>query len=124
LVEILSVGREITEQKRAEQQLQALNRELEAQVELRTAKLQQALHFEGVLRAISSRMVVSLNEGEVLEEVVRALAEALSLTCCQVLLLLEDGSTWIPGYCYSPSLSSDAAQGRQGGSLAWARLRQ
>jgi C4-dicarboxylate-specific signal transduction histidine kinase len=76
-VEILSVGREITEQKRAEQQLQALNRELEAQVELRTAKLQQALHFEGVLRAISSRMVVSLNEGEILEEVVRALAEAL-----------------------------------------------
>lgn len=110
LVEILSVGREITEQKRAEQQLQALNRELEAQVELRTAKLQQALHFEGVLRAISSRMVVSLNEGEILEEVVRALAEALGLTCCQVLLLLEDGSTWIPGYCYSPSLSSDVAQ--------------
>lgn len=111
LVEILSVGREITEQKRAEQQLQALNRELEAQVELRTAKLQQALYFEGVLRAISSRMVVSLNEGEILEEVVRALAEALSLTCCQILLLLEDGSTWIPGYCYSPLLSSDAAQG-------------
>jgi PAS domain S-box-containing protein len=111
LVEILSVGREITEQKRAEQQLQALNRELEAQVELRTAKLQQALHFEGVLRAISSRMVVSLNEGEILEEVVKTLAEALSLTCCQILLLLEDGSTWIPGYCYSPLLSSDAAQG-------------
>ncbi|MFS8839170.1 PAS domain S-box protein, partial [Synechococcus sp. R6-5] len=111
LVEILSVGREITEQKRAEQQLQALNRELEAQVELRTAKLQQALHFEGVLRAISSRMVVSLNEGEILEEVVRTLAEALGLTCCQILLLLEDGSTWIPGYCYSPLLSSDAAQG-------------
>jgi PAS domain S-box-containing protein len=110
LVEILSVGREITEQKRAEQQLQALNRELEAQVELRTAKLQQALHFEGVLRAISSRMVVSLNEGEILEEVVKTLAEALSLTCCQILLLLEDGSTWIPGYCYSPSLSSDVAQ--------------
>jgi PAS domain S-box-containing protein len=107
LVEILSVGREITEQKRAEQQLQALNRELEAQVELRTAKLQQALHFEGVLRAISSRMVVSLNEGEILEEVVKTLAEALGLTCCQVLLLLEDGSTWIPGYCYSPLLSSD-----------------
>jgi len=33
-------------------------------VELRTAKLQQALYFEGVLRAISSRMVVSLNEGK------------------------------------------------------------
>ena len=119
LVEILSVGREITEQKRAEQQLQALNRELEAQVELRTAKLQRALHFEGMLRAISSRMVVSLNEGEILEEVVKTLAEALSLTCCQILLLkdsvqvapTEDGSTWIPGYCYSPLLSSKAAQG-------------
>lgn len=95
LVEILSVGREITEQKRAQQQLEALNRELEAQVALRSAKLQQALRFEAVLRSLSGQMVASLKEGEILEEVVKSLAEALNLTGCHILLTSADGSSWI-----------------------------
>jgi PAS domain S-box-containing protein len=96
LVEILAVGREITEKKRAQQQLEALNRELEAQVALRTAKLQQALCFEAVLRSLSSQMVASLNEGEILEEVVKSLAEALHLRGCHILLTGAGGSGWIP----------------------------
>jgi PAS domain S-box-containing protein len=93
LVEILSVGREITEQKRAQQQLEALNRELEAQVPLCTAQLEQALRFEAVLRSLSGQMVASLKEGEILEEVVKSLAEALNLTGCHIFLTSADGSS-------------------------------
>jgi PAS domain S-box-containing protein len=100
LVEILSVGREITEQKRAQQQLEALNCELEAQVALRTAQLEQALRFEAVLRSLSGQMVASLKEGEILEEVVKSLAEALNLTLSYSL----DQRRWIlldPGLLFS-----------------------
>ncbi|MFS8856205.1 ATP-binding protein [Synechococcus sp. H55.2] len=107
LVEILSVGREITEQKRIQQQLEALNRELEAQVALRTAKLQQSLRFEAVLRSLSGQMVAGLKEGEILEEVVKSLAEALNLTGCHIFLTSADGSSWIPA-CSFPEKADPA----------------
>jgi PAS domain S-box-containing protein len=108
LVEILSVGREITEQKRAQQQLEALNCELEAQVALRTAQLEQALRFEAVLRSLSGQMVASLKEGEILEEVVKSLAEALNLTGCHILLTSADGSSWIRA-CSFPEKADPAS---------------
>ena len=108
LVEILAVGREITEKKRAQQQLEALNRELEAQVALRTAQLEQALRFEAVLRSLSGQMVASLKEGEILEEVVKSLAEALNLTGCHILLTSADGSSWIRA-CSFPEKADPAS---------------
>jgi PAS domain S-box-containing protein len=88
------------------QQVQNLNNDLEVQVELRTAKLQQSLHFEAVLRSISSKVVASLDEAVILNAVVQELVAALDLLSCDVGFFSEDFSTFIPRYAYSPNLPS------------------
>ncbi|MEN9221960.1 MAG: GAF domain-containing protein, partial [Thermostichus sp. BF3_bins_97] len=88
------------------QQVQNLNKVLEIQVELRTAKLQQSLHFETVLHSISSKVVASLDEAEILNTVVQELVEALDLTSSDVGFFSEDFSTFIPRYACSPNLPS------------------
>lgn len=69
----------------------ACNLDLEAQVQERTAKLQQALAFEALVRRITEKMRDSLDESQVLQAVVRELAVGLHVDRCKV-ELYDSGS--------------------------------
>ncbi|MFQ3614863.1 MAG: GAF domain-containing protein, partial [Cyanobacteriota bacterium] len=83
------------------QQVQNLNNDLEVQVELRTAKLQQSLHFEEFLRFISNKVVASLDEAEILNSIVQDMMAALDLLGCDIGFFSDDFSTFIPRYACS-----------------------
>lgn len=63
-------------------QLHDLNQQLETQVRERTQQLQQSLEFEALLRRITEKVRDSLDEQHILGTVVRELAQALDLECC------------------------------------------
>lgn len=63
-------------------QLHDLNQHLETQVRERTQQLQQSLEFEALLRRITEKVRDSLDEQQILGTVVRELAHALDLECC------------------------------------------
>ncbi|MDX2213673.1 MAG: GAF domain-containing protein [Oculatellaceae cyanobacterium bins.114] len=63
-------------------QVQDLNVTLEHQVLERTAQLQQSLDFEAMLKHITDRVRDSLDEDEILQTAVEALARGLSVDCC------------------------------------------
>ncbi|MCF2972046.1 PAS domain S-box protein [Synechococcus sp. Nb3U1] len=86
------------------QQVQNLNNHLEALAELRTARLQQALDFEAVLHSISSKVVASLDEAEILNTVVQELVKILGLLDCSFGFFSKDCSTLKLYYAYSPNL--------------------
>ncbi|MGF1495440.1 MAG: PAS domain S-box protein, partial [Elainellaceae cyanobacterium] len=64
------------------EQVQTLNGNLERQVEIRTAELQQSLHFESLLKRITDKVRDSLDEAQILQTVVEELATGLALGSC------------------------------------------
>ncbi|MBW4486814.1 MAG: PAS domain-containing protein [Trichocoleus desertorum ATA4-8-CV12] len=72
---------EITERKQAEAALQQLNAQLELQVQERTATLQQALHFEALLKRITDKVRDSLDESQILQTAVQELGRGLGTDC-------------------------------------------
>lgn len=88
-------------------QVQQLNVTLENQVLARTADLQRSLEFEMLLKRITDQVRDSLDETEILETVVRELAEGLSLECCDTGIYNADHttSTIVHEYARSPHLT-------------------
>jgi PAS domain S-box-containing protein len=68
------------------QQVQQLNANLETQVQERTFELQQALEFEALLKRITDKVRDSLDETQILQTAVQALAIGLSVQCCDTAL--------------------------------------
>ncbi|MGP1385766.1 MAG: PAS domain S-box protein [Thainema sp.] len=64
------------------QQVHQLNVTLEQQVQNRTAQLQQAMHFEALLKRITDRVRDSLNEPQILNTVVQELVHGLGALSC------------------------------------------
>lgn len=64
------------------QQVQQLNTDLENKVRERTAQLEQVLNFEAALKQITDKVRDSLDESEILQAAVKALAEVLQLNSC------------------------------------------
>ncbi len=67
-------------------QVQALNANLELQVQERTNQLQQALDFEALLKRITDRVRDSLDESQILQTAVQELATELEIECCDAAL--------------------------------------
>ncbi len=65
-------------------QLNACNIQLELQVQERTAKLQQALEFEALVRRITEKMRDSLDESQILQTAAQELADGLHSDRCKV----------------------------------------
>ncbi|HEY9780290.1 MAG TPA: ATP-binding protein [Leptolyngbyaceae cyanobacterium] len=87
---------DITERKKAENELQQFNVKLESLVQERTVQLQQALKFEAMLFRITDKMRVSLDERQILQTAVRELALILGVNCCNTALYnLETGTSTI-----------------------------
>jgi len=74
-------------------QVRQLNRTLEHQVQERTAKLQQALDFEALLRQITDQVRDSLDEDQILETIVTGLGQGLGLECCDTGIYSADQTT-------------------------------
>jgi PAS domain S-box-containing protein len=68
------------------EQVQALNANLELQVQERTAQLQQALDFEALLKRITDKVRDSLDESQILQTAVQELATELDIECCDAAL--------------------------------------
>ncbi|XGV97495.1 MAG: GAF domain-containing protein [Leptolyngbya sp. BL-A-14] len=75
------------------QQVQALNANLELQVQERTEQLQQALNFEALLKRITDHVRDSLDERQILQTAVQALALELDVDCCDAALYNMDTRT-------------------------------
>jgi PAS domain S-box-containing protein len=68
------------------QKVQTLNADLELQVQQRTAQLQQSLKFEALLKRITDHVRDSLDETQILQTAVQALAIELGIDCCDAAL--------------------------------------
>ncbi len=111
--------RDITQFKQAElwlqqqaeryQQVQQHNIELEGQVQAQTAQLQQALHFETILKRITDKVRDSLDEGQILQTAVQELGKALQVECCDTGIYSDDYTTSTVCYEYT---SLESAQGK------------
>jgi PAS domain S-box-containing protein len=66
------------------QQIQALNTNLENQVQQRTDELQRSLEFEALLKRITDKVRSSLDEAQILQTVVQELAQGLNVQGCDV----------------------------------------
>jgi PAS domain S-box-containing protein len=64
------------------QEVQQFNNDLERQVQVRTAQLQQALEFEALLKRITDKVRDSLDENQILQTVVDELGQGLGVDCC------------------------------------------
>ncbi|UZQ55619.1 PAS domain-containing protein [Trichothermofontia sichuanensis B231] len=63
-------------------QVQDLNQDLEHQVRVRTAELQQAIQFEGLVKRITDKVRDSLDEQQILQTVVQELAQGMAIEGC------------------------------------------
>lgn len=87
---------DITERKKAENELQQFNAKLESLTQEQTVQLQQALEFEAMLFRITDKMRVSLDERQILQTAVRELALTVGVNCCNTALYnLETGTSTI-----------------------------
>jgi PAS domain S-box-containing protein len=75
------------------QQLQSLNSNLEHQVQIRTAQVQQALDFEARLQRITDKVRDSLDETQILQTAVQELALGLGVECCDTALYNAEKTT-------------------------------
>jgi len=66
------------------QQVQSLNIYLERKVKNRTAKLEQAVQFEALIRRVTERVRDSLDETQILENVTQELGEVLDIERCKI----------------------------------------
>jgi PAS domain S-box-containing protein len=64
------------------EEVQQFNNDLERQVQMRTAQLQQALEFEALLKRITDKVRDSLDENQILQTVVDELGRGLGVDCC------------------------------------------
>jgi PAS domain S-box-containing protein len=112
--------RDITERKRLQQLLEQLNSDLERQVQERTAQLQQALEFEAGLKRITDQVRDSLNESQILQTVVRELAQVLHLICCNTGLYDLDSGTSTIRYEFTQAAISTPSLALQGQTVSMA----
>ncbi len=66
------------------QQVQSFNTYLERKVKNRTAKLEQALQFEALIRRVTQSLRDSLDENNILQKVTQELGEALDIERCKI----------------------------------------
>ncbi len=78
------------------------NQDLERQVQARTAELQQVLDFEALLKRITEKVRDSLDEGQILQTVVRELGQGLGVKRCDTALYDADMTTATIAYEYTP----------------------
>lgn len=106
----LQLQKEIQERQRAETRLQYLNADLERQVQIRTAQLQLAYHFEATLKRITDRVRDSLDESQILQTALQELVQATGVESCNAALYdLEHQTSTI---CYEHTDSLDSFRGR------------
>ncbi|MBD1910413.1 GAF domain-containing sensor histidine kinase [Leptolyngbya sp. FACHB-8] len=78
------------------QQVQRLNTELEDQIRLRMAQLQQAYDFEATLKRITDRVRDSLDEDQILQAAVRELATVTRVAGCNAAIYdLQKGTSTV-----------------------------
>ncbi|QZZ22908.1 HAMP domain-containing protein [Leptothermofonsia sichuanensis E412] len=87
-------------------QLQRFNSDLERQVQQRTAELNQALAAESILRRVTDRLRSSLDRDEILQTVVKALTQKLSLGACSIGFCNPERSQFTIDYDCSVSFPS------------------
>jgi signal transduction histidine kinase len=80
-IRMMGTAVEITARKQAEIALQELNVQLEQQVQERTATLEQALHFDALLKRITDKVRDSLDESQILQTAVQELGRGLETDC-------------------------------------------
>ncbi|MEX0272675.1 GAF domain-containing protein, partial [Leptolyngbyaceae cyanobacterium UHCC 1019] len=85
-------------------QVQQSNLFLEAQVQERTAQLQQALDLESALKRITDKVRDSLDEHQILQTVVEELTQLLSVDCCDTALYNLEQKTSTIWYEHTHSL--------------------
>jgi GAF domain-containing protein len=90
--------------------LQQLNQTLEAQVQQRTAALQQQLRFESLLKQITDQVRDSLDETHILQAAVTALGQGLAVDCCDTGLYDLERQHSTVTYEYTSVLSSVLGQ--------------
>ncbi|MBV6627803.1 MAG: GAF domain-containing sensor histidine kinase [Rivularia sp. (in: Bacteria)] len=66
------------------QQVQSVNSYLERKVKNRTAKLEQAVEFEALIRRVTQSIRDSLDETQILQKVTQELGEVLHIECCKI----------------------------------------
>ncbi|OLP16323.1 hypothetical protein BST81_22140 [Leptolyngbya sp. 'hensonii'] len=87
------------------QQVQHLNANLEAQVQERTAQLQQSLEFEALLKRITDKVRDSLDEAQILQTAVQELARGLAVECCDTGIYNADQTTSTIAYEFTQTLA-------------------
>lgn len=92
-------------------QVQQLNRDLEQQVQERTLQLQQSLNFAEALKRITDRIHASLDESQILQTAVEAVARVLNVDyCCAVLYHPEHTTATVRYEATSAHLGSAIGQ--------------
>jgi signal transduction histidine kinase len=85
-------------------QVQQLNVDLERQVQTRTAQLRLAYDFESTLKQITDKVRDSLDENQILESAVKALAKRLGVGCCNAAIFDIDQGTSTIRYEYAAAI--------------------
>ncbi len=85
-------------------QVQQLNVNLERQVQTRTAQLRLAYDFESTLKQITDKVRDSLDENQILESAVKALAKRLGVGCCNAAIFDIDQGTSTIRYEYAATI--------------------
>ena len=101
---VVGVTIEITSRKQIEINLQRLNAHLEAQVQARTAELEQASELEGRLKRITDKVRDSLDEAQILQTVVQQLGLGLGVRWCSAALYDLDRGTSTICYEYNSTM--------------------
>ncbi|MGI0485396.1 GAF domain-containing protein [Pantanalinema rosaneae CENA516] len=94
------------------QQVQHLNTDLEQQIQERTAQLQQARDFDALLKQITDKVRDSLDESQILQAAVQALALGLDVITCNTALYDLEQHTAIIYHEYTRSNDVPTRQGQ------------
>ena len=85
-------------------QVQRLNIKLEQQVQTQTAQLRLAYDFESTLKQITDQVRDSLDEDQILESAVKALAKRLGVGCCNAAIFDTEQGTSTIRYEYAAAI--------------------
>ena len=83
------------------EQVQSLNDYLEQKVKQRTAKLQNSIAFETIIRKVTEKVRDSLDEPQILQTVTEQIGEILNVDRCKIELYSSDRSTATIAYEYT-----------------------